>query len=128
MLFLAVTLQWVAHRPTRGRDQVFQHSALFSLAKRLQRRDRAGDKGRLHLERRVVDRRAEAFVEDFHPEQLGRGSGAYSLAAAMVTSKGRIWSEYQGRAGSLKPWTSDKGRLSRSSTVALTGMATSQGI
>jgi hypothetical protein len=48
------------------------------------------------------------------------------LAAARVMSKGRTWSEYQGRATSLKPCTSDRGIWSSWSTVALTGRAISR--
>ena len=42
---------------------------------RLQGRDGAGHEGGLHLQHRVVDRGAEALVEDLDPEQLGRGGG-----------------------------------------------------
>ena len=35
------------------------------------------------------------------PNSLPEAAAPYSLAAAMVMSKGRAWSEYQGRAGSL---------------------------
>ena len=60
------------------------------------------------------------------PKSFAEAAAPYSLAAATVMSKGRAWSEYQGRAGSLKPWTSESGMLSSSSTVALTGTAISR--
>ena len=34
------------------------------------------------------------------PKSLAEAAAPYSLAPAMVMSKGRIWSLYQGRAGS----------------------------
>ncbi len=37
------------------------------------------------------------------PKILQLAAAPYSLAAARVMSKGRTWSEYQGRATSLKP-------------------------
>ena len=43
------------------------------------------------------------------PNSFAEAAAPYSLAAATVMSKGRAWSEYQGRAGSLKPWTSESG-------------------
>ena len=46
-----------------------------------QRFDRAGDEGRLLLDDGVVDRGAEAFVEDLDAEQLGRGGGAVLVGA-----------------------------------------------
>jgi hypothetical protein len=60
------------------------------------------------------------------PKSLAEAAAPYSLAATTVISKGRAWSEYQGRAGSLKLCTSDSGMLSIWSTVALTGRATSR--
>jgi hypothetical protein len=46
------------------------------------------------------------------PNSLALAAAPYSLAQATLMSKGRTWSAYQGRAGSLKPWTSDSGMLS----------------
>ncbi len=61
-----------------------------------------------------------------HMKILALAAAPYSLAQAMVMSKGMTWSLYQGRATSLKPWTSDRGMESRSATVALTGRAMSR--
>lgn len=60
------------------------------------------------------------------PNSLAEAAAPYSLAAAMVMSKGRTWSAYQGRATSLKPSTWESGMLSRSSVVPLTGTGTSR--
>ena len=60
------------------------------------------------------------------PNSLAEAAAPYSLAAAMVMSKGRTWSVYQGSAGSLKPWTSESGMSSSSSVGALTGTGTSR--
>jgi hypothetical protein len=51
------------------------------------------------------------------PKILAAAMAPYSLAPAMVTSKGRIWSEYQGLASSLRPPTSETVRLSSASMV-----------
>lgn len=61
----------------RGRRLTEQGGA----ADRLQRLDRAGDEGRLLLDDGVVDRGAEAFVEDLDPEELGTGGGAVLVGA-----------------------------------------------
>jgi hypothetical protein len=60
------------------------------------------------------------------PNNFAEAAAPYSLAAAMVMSKGRIWSVYQGWAISLKPCTSDKGIESSCSVMALMGTATSR--
>ena len=60
------------------------------------------------------------------PNSLAEAAEPYSLAMATVISKGRAWSLYQGRAGSLKLCTSEIGMSSSWSTVALTGRAMSR--
>jgi hypothetical protein len=58
------------------------------------------------------------------PNSLAEAAEPYSLAMATVISKGRAWSEYQGRAGSLKLCTEEMGMSSIWSMVALTGSET----
>ncbi len=48
-----------------------------------------------------------------HMKILALAAAPYSLAQAMVMSKGMTWSLYQGRATSLKPWTSERGMESK---------------
>ena len=55
------------------------------------------------------------------PYSLAEAAAPYSLAAAMVISKGRHWSAYQGRAVCLKPWTLASGVSSVVLTRPLTG-------
>ena len=55
------------------------------------------------------------------PNSLPLAAAPYSLAMATVISKGRAWSEYQGRAGSLKLCTCEMGISSIWSTVAFAG-------
>ena len=92
----------------------------------LQRQHRAGDQGRLLLEDQSSTEVPKPSFRISTPNSLAEAAAPYSLAAAMVMSKGRHWSPYQGRAGSLKPWTVDSGMLSRSSEVAFTGRGTSR--
>lgn len=69
--------------PTGSRARVFRvwpgdktrYLPTSVLPDRLERRDGAGDEGRLLLEHGVVDRAAEAFVQDFDAEEL-RGSSS----------------------------------------------------
>ena len=52
------------------------------------------------------------------PKILAAHCAPYSLAPVRVMSKGRIWSEYQGLATSLKPETAETGLPENWSMVA----------
>ncbi len=65
----------------------------------LQRRDVAGDKGPLLLDDGVIDRGAEAFVEDFDAEQFRRGGGAVLVGAGQGDVEGQSLVGIPGKSG-----------------------------
>ena len=93
---------------------------------RLERRDRAGDKGRLHLEHGVIDGGAEAFVQDLDAEQLAAGGGAVFVGRGHGDVEGQDLVGVPGQGGFLEALDFGQGDVCPSSVmVALTGTAIS---
>jgi hypothetical protein len=81
--------QWIARNEIQGAD-------------RLERRDRAGDEGRLHLKHRVIDGRSEAFVQDLHSEQFRRSGGAIFVGRGDRDIEGQSLVGVPGQSGFLE--------------------------
>jgi hypothetical protein len=74
------------------------------VAEGLQRGDGLGDKGGLLFDDGVIDRGAEALVEDLDPEQFGRRSGAVLVGAGNGDIEGQ---DLIGEPGESGKWGSE---------------------